>query len=140
MSTMAIPDDATMTTERRIVHRIVWISAFLGALCAGVVWLKAGPGAALSSLIGTAVGLGNLVALATLIDRLMSQRSGKNRAAALLLFKTLALFALSGFVVSRPWASGAGFIAGFTAVVFGIAAGGLWGADPPSADAADKKD
>ena len=59
---------------------------------------------------------------------------------ALLLLKTLALFALAGFVVSRPWASGAGFIVGFTAVVFGIAAGGLWGADPPPADAADKKD
>ena len=95
---------------------------------------------AVSSALGTAVGVGNLVAIATLIERLMSQRADKARAGALLLLKTLALFALAGFVVSRPWASGSGFIAGFTAVVFGIAAGGLWGADPPPADAADKKD
>lgn len=140
MSTMALPDDTTMTPERRIVRRIVMVSAVLGTVCAGVMFTRAGLGAAASSLLGTAVGIGNLIAIATLIERLMSQRADKARAGALLLLKTLALFALAGLVVSRPWASGSGFIAGFTAVVFGIAAGGLWGADPPRDTSADKKD
>lgn len=140
MTTMALPETTPESTERRIVRRIVTISSVLGAACAVVMFTRGGFGAAVSSALGTAVGIGNLVAIATLIERLMSQRADKARAGALLLLKTLALFALAGFVVSRPWASGSGFIAGFTAVVFGIAAGGLWGADPPPADAADKKD
>lgn len=140
MTTMALPETTPETSERRIVRRIVTVSSALGAVCAAVMFSREGLGAAVSSAIGTAVGVGNLLAIATLIERLMSQRADKGRAGALLLLKTLALFALAGFVVSRPWASGAGFIVGFTAVVFGIAAGGLWGADPPTADAADKKD
>lgn len=140
MTTMALPETTPETSERRIVRRIVTVSSALGVACAVVMFTRGGWGAAVSSALGTAVGVGNLVAIATLIERLMSQRADKARAGALLLLKTLALFALAGFVVSRPWASGAGFIVGFTAVVFGIAAGGLWGADPPPADAADKKD
>lgn len=140
MSTMALPDDASMSTERRTVRRIVAISAVLGGACAAAMLVHSGPGAAASSILGTVVGIGNLVAIAGLIDRLMSQQADKARASALLLLKTLALIAFTGLVVTRPWASGPGFIAGFTAVVFAITVGGLWGADPPRADDADKKE
>jgi hypothetical protein len=141
MTTMALTEDPSARTERQIVRRIVVVSSVLGLMCAGFILARSGLGAALTSVIGTLVGLGNLVAIATLIERLLSQHADKGRAGALLLLKTLALFAVAGFVVSRPWASGSSFIAGFTAVVFGIAAGGLWGADaPPPGDAAKKED
>ena len=140
MSTMALPEDATMNPERRTVRRIVLVSVALGAACAAVLFYRSGAAAAASSLLGTALGIGNLLAIASLIERLLSQRANKGRAGALLLLKTLALFALAGFVVSRPWASGSGFIVGFTAVVFGIIAGGLWGAEPPRGAGSDQKD
>lgn len=138
MIPMALTPDRNASPDRQIVRRILVVGAVLGAAAAIFLGLREGPGAAISSLAGTLVGLGNLWAIATLVERLLSAGENKTRAGLLLVVKTFALFALAYGVVSRPWASGPGFMAGFTAVVFGIALGGLWGADPPRAG--DKKE
>ncbi len=127
-----------MSTEDVIVRRIAIAAGALGAVTALGAWWLGGPSAALGSVIGTALGTVNLWALAQLVIRLIDTktRGSKGPAAVLYVAKALGFFVLAGFLVSRPWLHREGFMAGFTAVVFAIAIGGLWGGfdDTPPTD------
>lgn len=118
-----------MSTEDVIVRRIAIAAGALGAVTALGAWWLSGPSAALGSVIGTALGTVNLWALAQLVIRLIDTKTkgSKGPAAVLYVAKALGFFVLAGFLVSRPWLHREGFMAGFTAVVFAIAIGGLWG-------------
>lgn len=123
------PEDNAETPERQILRRIGIASAVLGGACALWNLVYLGPLAALSAALGTLTGIGNLWVLATLVTRLLSPDTNKQRAGILLVAKAAGLFALAGLIVSRPWVHGGSFMAGFTAVVLAIGVGGLWGAD-----------
>lgn len=130
MTSMALtPEDNAETPERQILRRIGIASAVLGGACALWNLVYLGPLAALSAALGTLTGIGNLWVLATLVTRLLSPDTNKQRAGILLVAKAAGLFALAGLIVSRPWVHGGSFMAGFTAVVLAIGVGGLWGAD-----------
>ena len=125
------PTGESLSTENVIVRRIAIAAGALGAVAAlGALWLG-GPRAALGSLIGTALGTVNFWALARLVIQLIDSKADKGSkgpAAVLYIAKAVGFFILAGFLVSRPWMHREGFMAGFTAVVFAIAIGGLWGA------------
>ena len=130
MTSMALtPEDNAETPERQILRRIGIASAVLGGACALWNLVYLGPLAALSAALRTLTGIGNLWVLATLVTRLLSPDTNKQRAGILLVAKAAGLFALAGLIVSRPWVHGGSFMAGFTAVVLAIGVGGLWGAD-----------
>lgn len=130
MTSMALtPEENAATPERQIVRRIALVAAVLGGACALWNLVYGGALAALSSALGTLIGMGNLWAIAALVTRLLSQDTNKTRAGMLLVAKAAGLFLLAGLIVSRPWVHGGSFMAGFTAVVIAIGVGGLWGAD-----------
>lgn len=118
-----------MSTETVIVRRIAIAAGVLGAVTALGAWWLGGPMAALGAAIGTALGTANLWALAQLVIRLIDSKSSeaKGPAAVMYVAKAVGFFIVAGFLVSRPWMHREGFMAGFTAVVFAIAIGGLWG-------------
>lgn len=120
-----------MSTETLIVRRIAIAAGVLGAVTALGAWMLGGPWAALGAAVGTTLGTVNLWALATLVIQLIDSKADKGSkgpAAVLYIAKAVGFFILAGFLVSRPWMHREGFMAGFTAVVFAIAIGGLWGA------------
>ncbi len=127
-----------MSTETVIVRRIAIAAGALGAVTALGAWMLGGPMAALGSAIGTALGTVNLWALAQLVIRLLDSKSSseaKGPAVVMYIAKALGFFIVAGFLVSRPWMHHEGFMAGFTAVVFAIAIGDLWGgSDTPPTD------
>jgi len=117
-----------MPDEKLIVRRIALSALVLGAVCAlGCAWLV-GPAAALSALVGTVFGLGNLWALAQLVTRLVDPNApagSKGPTLVLYIAKAIGFFIVAGFLLSRPWMHTVGFMTGFTAVVVAIAVGGL---------------
>ncbi len=126
-----------MSAETLIVRRIAIAAGVLGAVTALGAWMLGGPMAALGAAIGTTLGTVNLWALASLVIRLIdskAEKGTKGPAAVLYVAKAVGFFILAGFLVSRSWMHREGFMAGFTAVVFAIAIGGLWGGfdDSPS--------
>lgn len=116
-----------------LARRIGVVAAVAGLVSA--VWMERafGPMGAVSSVVGTVVGLLNLWVLARLVSRLLDPKVevGKGTAMALLLAKTAALFVGVGLLISRSWVHGGAFMAGITAVVVAIAGGGLWDAVSP---------
>ncbi len=131
---------ATLDTDR-LLGRVARIAAVLGGLCAVWMGVRAGVGAAVSSALGTLVGLANLWALARLVTRLVDAQvpTGKGQAGALLIGKTAALFAVVGVLVWSGRVDAGAFLGGVTACVVATAAAGLWGdgAAPKSDDNRD---
>ncbi|MDB4927746.1 MAG: hypothetical protein JWM10_230 [Myxococcaceae bacterium] len=129
------PDSSAAPTESPrpdgdLARRIGLVALAAGLASAVVMERQFGATGALSSVIGTAVGLLNLWVLARVVTRLLDPNvhAGKGAAMALLLAKTAALFLGVGLLISRSWVHGGSFMAGITAVVVAIAGGGLWDA------------
>lgn len=132
--------------DRDLARRIGLVALALGLGSAVFMERQVGRWGAVSSLIGTAVGLLNLWVLARMVTRLLDPKvaAGKGAAMALLLLKTATLFLGVGLLISRSWVHGGSFMAGITAVVVAIAGGGLWDsvspkppADAPVSDSSD---
>jgi peptidoglycan biosynthesis protein MviN/MurJ (putative lipid II flippase) len=129
------PETSAATTESMrpdgdLARRIGLVALASGLASAVIMERHFGATGALSSVIGTVVGLLNLWALARVVTRLLDPKvaTGKGVAMALLLAKTAALFLGVGLLISRSWVHGGSFMAGITAVVVAIAGGGLWDA------------
>lgn|GEM_PF-1451130 len=116
-----------------LARRIGLVALAAGLVSAVAMEHQFGAKGALSSVVGTAVGLLNLYVLARVVTRLIDPKvaAGKGAAMALLLAKTAALFLGVGLLISRSWVHGGSFMAGITAVVVAIAGGGLWDAVSP---------
>ncbi len=129
---------ATPEPDGPLARRIGLVALAAGLASAVVMERQFGATGAVSSVVGTAVGLLNLWALARVVTRLLDPRvtAGKGTATALLLAKTAALFLGVGLLISRSWVHGGSFMAGITAVVVAIAVGGLWDSVSPKPDAA----
>lgn len=121
--------------DSALARRIGTVALVAGLVSAVVMGRQFGSHGALSSVIGTAVGLLNLWVLARVVTRLLDPKvaAGKGVAMALLLAKTAALFLGVGLLISRSWVHGGSFMAGITAVVVAIAGGGLWDSVSPTA-------
>lgn len=121
-----------------LARRIGLVALVAGLASAVFMEREFGAKGALSSVVGTAVGLLNLWVLARVVTRLIDPKvsAGKGTAMVLLLAKTAALFLGVGVLISRSWVHGGSFMAGITAVVVAIAGGGLWDAVSPKADTA----
>jgi peptidoglycan biosynthesis protein MviN/MurJ (putative lipid II flippase) len=116
-----------------LARRIGVVALAVGLASAVLMERHFGTKGAVSSVVGTAVGLLNLWVLARVVTRLLDPKihAGKGVAMALLLAKTAALFLGVGLLISRSWVHGGSFMAGITAVVVAIAGGGLWDAVSP---------
>lgn len=119
-----------------LARRIGTVAVLAGAVSAYWMARQFGAIGAVSSVIGTAVGLLNLWALARLVTRLLDPKveAGKGTAMVLLLAKTAALFVGVGLLINQSWVHGGSFMAGITAVVVAIAGGGLWDAVSPKTE------
>jgi hypothetical protein len=129
------PEPSAATTESTgpdgdLARRIGLVALAAGLASAFIMERQFGAAGAVSSAVGTAVGLLNLWVLARVVTRLLDPKvhAGKGAAMALLLAKTAALFLGVGLLISRSWVHGGSFMAGITAVVVAIAGGGLWDA------------
>lgn len=132
------------TTESLTVRRIAILAALLGAVAALVMNVTGGRDAALSSAVGTFVGVANLWVLQTLVTRIFNGTAEaptkKGVATALLALKTVTLFVVVWLILRVSWIRGGSFMVGITAAVTAILAGGLWGAldAPGSSHDSDK--
>lgn len=128
-----VAQKGSVESDGELARRVGIVAAVVGM--ASAVWMERafGPTGAVSSVVGTAVGLLNLWVLARLVSRLLDPRveAGKGTAMALLLAKTAALFVGVGLLISRAWVHSGSFMAGITAVVVAIAGGALWDAVSP---------
>lgn len=124
----------------RLVTRIAAFSGVTGLLCAFAAYMQYGLVSALSSLLGTAIGVVNLWALARLVVALLqdSEAGGggaKARAAVLLGLKSIGLVTLVGVLVVNGWVRGGALMAGLSVVALSIVVASVWpdgGASPPS--------
>ena len=142
------PTPESIGPDGALARRIGTVAVLAGLGSAVVMERQFGAHGAVSSVIGTAVGLLNLWVLARVVTRLLDPKvtAGKGAAMALLLAKTAALFLGVGLLISRSWVHGGSFMAGITAVVVAIAGGGLWDAvsvtpntDSDSSDSSEGK-
>ncbi|MBL8605319.1 MAG: hypothetical protein JNK72_25535 [Myxococcales bacterium] len=88
---------------------------------------RSGLQGALSSVLGTAVGVGNLWVLAKLLTQIVDRRADKSRgrATVLLVLKTVVLFVLVGLLVNSGRLLNGPFVAGITACVLALPVGAL---------------
>ena len=127
------PNPESIGSDGALARRIGLVALVVGVASAVIMERQFGPKGALSSIVGTTVGLLNLWVLARVVTRLIDPKvaAGKGVAMALLLAKTAALFLGVGLLISRSWVHGGSFMAGITAVVVAIAGGGLWDSISP---------
>lgn len=142
------PAPESIGPDGELARRIGVVALGAGLVSAVLMEREFGGRGAVSSVLGTVVGLVNLWVLARVVTRLIDPRvaTGKGVALVLLLAKTAALFLGVGLLISRSWVHGGSFMAGITAVVVAIAGGGLWDAvsvkpanDPVSSDSDEGK-
>lgn len=140
-STSAATEGST-ESDGALARRIGIVAVLVGA--ASAYWMAGQFGArgAVSSALGTVVGLLNLWVLARLVTRLLDPKveAGKGAAMVLLLAKTAALFVGVGLLLRQSWVHGGSFMAGITAVVVAIAGGGLWDAVSPKPESVSDSD
>jgi hypothetical protein len=112
----------------KLVRHIVAIAVGLGGVTAAVLGWQFGWIAALSSALGTAIGVVNLWALARLVAHLLEARGPANRrgaAAVLLGGKVIALVAIVGILVIKGRVHGGALMAGLSVVAVSIVLGAL---------------
>jgi hypothetical protein len=119
---------------RPLVRRVLIASAVLGAASAVVVGLQFGVRSALSSLVGSAIGVANFALLARLMATVIDDANpSRGRAGALIGLKFIGLVTLVGVLVINGYVRGGSFMAGVSAVVLAITLAGLF--PPPDANA-----
>jgi hypothetical protein len=111
---------------RPLVRRVLIASAVLGAASAAVVGWQYGPRSALSSAVGSVIGVANFALLARLMATVLDEANpSRARAGAMLGFKFVGLVTLVGVLVVNGYVRGGSFMAGVSAVVLAITLAGL---------------
>src|SRR5690242_8959655 len=104
-----------MSPAKRLVHKTGQLAALLGAAGALALGALFGPGHAVSSAVGTLLGVANLWVLARLVVSLLDERKSRptrTRAAVLLGAKGIALMVVVGALIVGRWVHGGAFMAG----------------------------
>jgi hypothetical protein len=112
-----------MSSANRLVQRVATSSAVLGAAASIALGVMYGPRSALSSAVGSALGVLNLWVLARLVSLILDENVAprrRTRAAILLGAKALALITAVGFLIIGEWVRGGSLMAGLSVVAVSI--------------------
>jgi hypothetical protein len=124
-----------MPNTNRYIATILGIAAALGAVCTVVAFVKFDAASGLSVAVGTALGMGNVYALAKLVTMILDGEvtaKRRTRAAILLGAKFLALITVVGVLIVNHWVRGGALMAGLSMVALAIVIGGLVRSDDDS--------
>jgi hypothetical protein len=120
--------------DRRGVVTALWSVAIVGVLLTLAAPLLFGAGTAPSVAIGTALAVGNLWALARLVQSFLSPASARLPWLVLSLFKFFALFVVVAVLVRAGYAKVLPLMFGYAALPLGIVASQLRAAPPAESE------
>lgn len=116
-----------MMNANTLIQRVLIASAVLGAISAALMGLYYGPLSAVSSLVGSAIGVANFALLAKLATTMLDENNPNRRRAGVLLgVKFIALVTIVGVLVINNIVRGGAFMAGVSSVVAAITLVGLF--------------
>jgi hypothetical protein len=115
-----------------LIQRVLIASAVLGAIAATLRGFYYGALSAISSIVGSVIGVANFALLAKLATTMLDENNPKRKRAGVWLgVKFVALVTIVGVLVINNIVRGGSFMAGVSAVVAAITLVGLFNSTAP---------